>query len=275
MRGSSLSHPRVIAALRPFIVSVWNGRDERDAPREVRDALDDADLRGVETNLKLLVLDSKGRVRTSFSPFPGRNPASLGFDPDRMGRYLAGKIEAAWKALGSPPAPEAPAKLALPDVKDGVRLYVKIDGGRTGHYRAPVVEAVAFSDAEREALAWPEAEREVEARSLRRWLCQVYPPAIMDGMGGLDEISGKLRLRPAGADERRRWATLSGRVRMTLDNDAETRYHVDVELALAYTRDSPRLASLRGAIEGTFNKPDRRGDGTRMPITAAIESRPE
>lgn len=280
MRGSSLSSPAALEVLRPFIVAVWNGRSEADMPADVREVFEAARRTPQQTNIRLCVLDSDGRFVRAFPPFPGQNPSSLGFDPQRMGNYLKQEIQQATAGMKLP-AVAPRAELTLPEVSGagqpaGVRLFVSFAGSRMGHFRAPVVEAVALRDAERELLRRPAESRAVPAVTLRRWLEQFYPPAVMDGYGGFERITGTLQLSPAGADAAARYAVLQGEVQFTLDNRRATTYSARLELVLEYDLKTNALATVRGVMEGVFPRQDQTGRTVeQVRMTAAIESRPK
>jgi hypothetical protein len=274
MRGSSLSHPEVIQALRPYIVTSWTGRGEREMPPDVRELLRSTPIEH-GCNIALIVLDPEGRVVEAFRPFPGHTPQSLGFDPERMGAYLRDRILGASSRLRLPQV-DPPGGLRLPDVEGpGVRLFLTFRNEGRFHPTsgAPVVEAVSLTREEREALRRPEATRPLDAAALRRWLEQLYPPAVMDGPGGVKRVGGTLEVRPVDAAT----ALLRGRVRLVLHDSDETEYEGTLEAVLTYRDGSADLASLRGVFEASIFRQDR-PPGRRVHETrllAAIESRPE
>ena len=280
MRGSSLSSPVVLEALRPFIVVVWNGRSNEDMPADVREVYYAAGPSRDHANIRLCVLNSEGKVMRGFTPFPDNNPGSLDFDQRRMGQYLKDQIDQSTVGMKLPKV-AVKKTLTLPDITGttqpaGVRLFVSFEDNRMHHYRVPVVETVAIQEAERKALRLPTETRTIQAADLRRWLEQYYPPAVMDGMGGFEKISGTLQFEPAGADAQSRYANLRGDVQFVLDNESATGYRAKLELVLRYDKTSPELQSVRGIMEGSFPRQDRYGrtvESVRM--TAAIESRPK
>ena len=278
MRGSSLSNPQVIQALRPFIVTVWNGENRRQMPDDVRGVYESADLNGIQGNIVLFVLDWKGKVIRAFQPFPGLNPSSLGFDRERMGRYLLDEIERATKSLKLPTRVPKKETLSLPTVVGrekpaGLRVLASFDCARMSSYRAPVVEAVAIQNAERQALKWPQRATTVPAKKLERWLEQIYPPAIMDRSGRIKEVSGNLTLTPAGKRGNNRFAVLRGRVHLVMDDGVGTAFDGGLELVVTYSQRGNRMESLKGVFKGVYPKPDRRHNRTLdIGIMAAIET---
>ena len=270
----------VLEALRPYIVVVWNGRSHEDMPADVRAVYYATRPPPDHENIRLFVLDSAGKVIRAFAPFPGNDPSALDFDQKRMGQYLKGQIDQSTDGLKLPPV-AVKKTLTLPDLKGatqpvGVRMFVSFEDNHLHHFRVPVVETVAFQETERQALRLPAESRTLPAATLRRWLEQYYPPAVMDGMGGFEKISGTLQLQPAGADPQFRYALLRGNVHFVLDNESATAYQAKLEMVLRYDRTSPELQSVRGVMEGTFPRQDRRGRTVEtVRMTAAIESRPK
>lgn len=260
MRGSSLAHPSVIEILRPFIVVAVTARSEEAMPAEVRE-LSRSRARERRSNIHCYVLGPDGALAGSFPPFAGRIPD---FDPDQMGRTMREGIERAARGLTLPKI-EDDRKLHLPDIRSGVRILLSLKGP-VPQYRAAVVECVPCGDAERRVLAPAESARAFDAGELRAWLEQLMPPAVMEGMGGVKEISGKLTLEPSGL--------FGGEVRLVLDdpNGSACRGRLDGLV----TWSDGKLATLRAAFEGTFGKPDRMRRGTMdFAMKAVIESRPE
>ncbi len=280
MRGSSLSSPAVLETLRPFIVVVWNGRSNEDMPADVREVYYAAGSPPNHQNIRLFVLDSAGKVIRGFAPFPANDPTSLGFDQKRMGQYLKGQIDQSTVGLKLPQV-AVKKTLTLPDIQGttepaGVRLFVSFEDNRMHHFRVPVVETVVLLEAERKALRLPAEARTIPAATLRRWLEQYYPPAVMDGMGGFEKITGTLQLQPAGADAQSRYAILRGDVQFVLDNESATGYQAKLEMVLRYDRTSPELQTVRGIMEADFPRQDRFGRTVEtVRMTAAIESRPK
>lgn len=270
----------MIETLRPFIVAVWNGRTNEEMPPDVREVYEAAQSTPRQTNILLCVLDERGKLIRAFPPFPGPHPGSLGFDQERMGQYLKDQIDRSTAGMKLP-AVQARKTLTLPDIEGvgqpaGVRIMASFAANRLNHYRVPVVEVVPLKESERQALAHPAGPVNLSADSLRRWLEQMYPPAVMDGRGGFKRIAGTLRLRPAGADAESRYAVLQGRVEFALDNRSATLYEGDLEIVLSYSPTSGELVSLRGVLEADFPRQDLHGRTVEtVRMTAAIESRPK
>ncbi len=237
-------------------------------PDDVRALWDEARPGG--QNISCMVLDTKGKFVRAFWPLPGMGGRGKGdpFDSEKLGRFLKDEIEKA-----NVPRPETKRTgLTLPTADGaGVRIFLML---RTVdrpmlNYKAPAVEAVTTTEIERKALAYPAKARDVATSELRRWLEQIYPPAIMDSSGKPPAVEGTLTLSPAGESR----AILRGEVRFELDDRARTKYRGTLEAVVTYGDSG--FASFRGVLEGTFLKPDARGGAVELRLTAAIESTPE
>ncbi len=284
VRGSSLVYPPVIEALRPFIVTAWTGRTTAEMPSDVRAMFDAAEIRAPHVNLALIALDAEGRVLRSYLPFV--RPPAFGFDPEMQGRDFKRQLDEMLAGLRWPQVTTlAQRKLTLPDVcapgvaapqPAGVRIYLMFSANRLNHYRTPTVEAVALSDATKQTLQYPTQARSLAVAALRPWLEQMYPPAIMDGKGGMRAIEGRLQMTPAGADSEWRYALLEGTVQFTLDNVNVTTYPGNLSVVLKYRRDATELHSVRGVLESLVPKSNPQGQVVeRIRMTAAIESLPK
>ncbi|MBX7105655.1 MAG: hypothetical protein K1X57_16350 [Gemmataceae bacterium] len=274
MRGSSLAWPASLDLLRPFIVTYWSGRTTDDMPADVRAVVDAAGMTHQHLNLALFALDADGKLLRSTIPFV--RPPAFRFDPAAQGKDFAQQLTKMLDGLDLPKPAERKAKLALPDVPTGLRIYLTFGANRLNHYRTPTVEALELPDSFRAALRYPDEARDVAGESLRPMLQQFYPPAIMDGHGGCRKIDARLKLSPAGSDGERRWAILRGTVAIELDNKNGTRYEGPLTLAVSYPKDGSTPKSIRGT--GTWEFPKHTPEGRvaeTIVMTAAIESRPE
>lgn len=241
-------------------------------------------------NIALMILDKDARVISAFGPFPG-TLTEIRFDAERMGQYVARKVEAASKAMGLPEVAQAAGgepEVYLPgrylEGAEGslthVRVILSLDNGRPAGYLAPVVEVVEVEDAERSLLEWASREGEIEARALGRWLGQIYPPARMSSSGALPLVEGTLQRKPAGKDSEHRYATLCGKVRMTLDEGSGVTYEGELEAVLIYGKSSSALEGFRAVYRGFYPEPAPR-NAKRPPanhgiaIEAVIESLPD
>src|SRR5262249_3856947 len=81
------------------------------------------------------------------------------------------------------------------------------------------------------------------------------------------------RLEPAGTDKGNRYALLRGEIRLAKGNDKESAFEGTLQLVVTYRLDGPEVRSVRGVIEGDFVY--RTQGGKRLPLRAAIESRPD
>jgi len=92
----------------------------------------------------------------------------------------------------------------------------------------------------------------------------------------IKSVEGTLSLAPAGADDKHRYALLSGNIRLTDEGSDEFSYDGKLEVVLTYELDDSSVKTLRGVFEGTYPRFDRMRNRTRyLPLQAAFESRPE
>lgn len=275
MRGSSLVWPAVLETLRPFIVTSSTGRTTEDLSPELQSLYREAGFRDTHVNFVLFVLDADGKLLRAVQP--NVRPPAHRFDPESQGRDFKRQIDQLLDRLPLPKEPPSTRmKLKLPDVADGVRIYLSFGKNNINHYRTPTVEAVALTDEMKQALRYSEQARDVTAQELQPILEQFYPPAIMDGSGGFSGIKGTLKLKPAGKDDTHRYAIAEGKVTFIMDNHNRTTYTCTVYLALKYPNDLPEKFTLRGVAEGAVPKYNQQGQVVeRVKMTAAIESRPE
>jgi len=261
VRGSSLSHPRVVEALRPFIVAFWGQANDEPIPADVQ-PLYDASAHG-GSNVRCFVLDSAGRLLHSFNGFPGNAGNPLGYSDDQYAAYFAGEIT---RGAAGQTLPKVEAALRLPDVKSGVRLFIRLPG-RHGSYGSPVVEAVE-NESEWAALAYPSGTREIEASKLSRWLRLCYPPGVNEQLEPFDTVKGTLTLRPAGEKQ----AILSGTIRLGMSATGYDLFGGTFEAVVTYGSG----VSLRGVVDGVYWRWEpRQGRWMDWRLTAVVESRPE
>ncbi len=267
VRGSSLAWPESLDTLRPFIVTWWSGRNVSDMPKDVREVYDQGNFGTHPINIALTVVDEKGKLLRSSVPFVG--PPAFQFDPAEQGRSFKSQLDDLLKDLPLPKVTTAP-KLNLPDVKDGVRMYLTFGANRLNHYRTPTVEVVPMTDELRKTLRYVDAPREIKVADIKPWLEQMYPPAIMDGWGGFSKIGGKLVASPAGKDGTHRYVIVKGDLSFELDNRGGSSYTGKLDLVLRYSLEGQALHSLRGVMESKVPKGPE-----FIPMTVSIESRPE
>jgi hypothetical protein len=274
VRGGPLSDPAVIKALRPFVVTAWHGAGEPEMPDDVKEVFRASEVAKDprRANVFMLVLDHRGRLGHDFHGLP----ASRGVSEGRSD--YTKEIPKALAKLKLPAEGLTGRKedVVLPDLKGagagvpaGVRLFVRSET------RKPVVEVVAMAAEDWKALAFPEKAKEIDAAALRSWLVQLYPPAIRtaDEKKPFTRITGSLKLEPAGADEKVRYALLRGEVKLAKGDEKESAFEGTLQVVLTYGLDAPEVKSVRAVVEGEYLYRIR---GTqRLPIVAAIESRPE
>ena len=262
VRGSSLSHPKVVETLRPFIVSFWGQHDNEPIPADIL-PLYEASAHG-GSNVRCFVLDSKGRLLHSFNGFPANMGNPLGFSTDAYAAYFTGEIHRGSARLVLPKAD--PGAVRLPEPKDGVRLFIRVPGRRDA-YGYPVVETVE-DEGEWKTLAYPEVSRKIEASRLSRWLRWCYPPGVNEQLEPFSTVRGTLTLTPAGKDQ----AVLSGPLRMALSETDYELFEGTIEAVITY---GLRL-EVRGVVDGIYWRFEpRQNRWAEWRLTAAIESCPK
>src|SRR5262245_22083635 len=227
-------------------------------------------------NLFVFMLDHRGRTVHSFHGLPG---GARGGD----GRSDYTKEIPRGLAKLKLPADQEGRSSAVPDLKAtgrgvpaGVRLFVRLNDEKDPiRSQMPVVEVVPMKAEEWKALALPEKAREVEAAALKRWLVQLYSAGIRtaDQSKPVTEITGSVKLEPAGADKTSRYALLRGRIQVAKGDDKESAFEGTLRAVLTYGLDAPGVKSVRAVVEGAYLYRLRKTQ--RMPLVAAIESRPE
>jgi hypothetical protein len=268
--------------LQPFLVTAWHGADVADMPPDVQAIFTLSDLSKDPKRLNLFVflLDYQGRLVHSFHGLPGgaRGGAGRSDYTKELPHGLA-KLKLPADRPGFP----GKRALALPDLKAtsagvpaGVRLFVRLNDEKDRlRSQMPVVEVVAMQAEDWKALALPEKAKEVEAAVLKSWLGQLYPAGIRtaDQRKPFTRISGSLQLEPAGSDKASRYALLRGKIQLAKGDDKESAFEGTLHAVLTYGLNAPDVKSVRAVVEGDYLYRLR---GTqRMPLVAAIESRPE
>jgi hypothetical protein len=264
--------------LRPFLVTAWHGAKVADMPPDVKAIFTGSELSKDPRRLNLFVfmLDHQGRTVHSFHGLPGGARGG-----DGRSDYTK-EIPRGLAKLKLPPDQERRAS-AVPDLKAtgtglpaGVRLFVRLtDVKDPFRSRVPVVEVVAMKADDWKALALPEKAREVEAAALKSWLVQLYPAGIRtaDQSKPFTRSSGSLKLEPAGADKAGRYALLRGKIQLAKGDDKESAFEGTLQAVLTYALDAPGVKSVRAVVEGDYLY--RLRTTQRMPLVAAVESRPE
>ncbi|HKQ40624.1 MAG TPA: hypothetical protein VJ063_21315 [Verrucomicrobiae bacterium] len=263
VRGSSLSHPKVIEALRPFIVAFWGQANDEAIPKDIQ-PLYDASGRRSGSNVRCFVLDRQGKLLHSFNGFPGNNPNPMRYSTDEYAAYFCDEINQAALPLK---IKLRDTELKLPDVKNGVRLFIRLPEHR-GSYGAPVIEVVE-NKGEWATLEYPKTPREIDAQSLSRWLRLCYPPGVNEQLEPYQSIQGTLSLKPAGEHQ----AILSGKIRLGMSDSENAPFDGTFDGLLTYQRDK---VSMRGVVSGVYRRHDHMHDREmHWKLTAAIESRPD
>jgi hypothetical protein len=173
----------------------------------------------------------------------------------------------------------------LPDVKQnpGIRVFVTLKDDRMRAYQAPIVEVVELARQDWEPLQYPNQQRVIDASLLKPWISQVYPGGIMERTNqrtkkvyAIKDVAGELTLASAGVNDKTRYATLRGTVRLTDEGEDNFSFEGVLEIVLMYDIASPDVRTLRGVFVGTYPRHDRMHNRTRMlPLEAVFESRPE
>jgi hypothetical protein len=278
LRAGPLSDPAIVKQLQPFLVTAWHGADVSDMPGDVKAIFTGSELSKDPKRLNLFVfmLDHRGRLVHSFHGLPG-GPRGGGGRSDYTKEIPAGLAKLKL------PADQAGRALATPDLKAtgagvpaGVRLFVRLNDEKDPfRSRMPVVEVVPMKAEEWKALALPEKAKAVEAAALKNWLVQLYPAGIRttDQRKVFTQITGTLRLEPAGTDKTGRYALLRGKFQLAKGNDQESAFEGTLQAVLTYGLDAREVKSVRAVVEGDYLYRLR---GTqRMPLVAVVESRPE
>jgi hypothetical protein len=274
VRAGPLSQPQVLKLLDPFVVTAWNGPGESAMPADVREIFSASEQSRdpKRLNVFMFVLDHEGRLVHGFHGLSGRG--------DGRSDYQAEITRAISKLPSAPPA-RLKQPRSLPDLEAaggrapaGVRLFV----GRASE-RQPskniVVETVAMKDDQWQALSFPEKTKDLEAEVLKGWLVQMYPPAIrtVDQSKPFIKITGALQLEPAGVDQKNRYALLQGKVHLAKGDEKASAFEGTLRAVITYRLDAPEVQSVRGVVEGEYLYRIR--ETQRIPLVAAIESRPE
>jgi hypothetical protein len=221
-------------------------------------------------NVYAFILDPAGDLVHAFHGVPGRGA-------DRSDYHSEIATGLARLKLPEREAVEAERPVALPDLKGsvpgapaGVRIFIRQER------RRPVVEVVPVKAEDWKILSCPEAVKAIAAGSLRDWLVELYPPAIrtVDQVKPFQEITGTLELVPAGAGEPGRQALLRGKFHLAKGDEGQSAFEGILQAVITYRPDDPEVRSLRGFVEGDYLYRIR-GTTQRLPLTAAIESRPE
>jgi len=264
--------------LQPFLVTAWHGAEVADMPADVKAVFTGSKLSKdpKRLNLFVIMLDHQGRTVHDFHGLPG---GARGGD----GRSDYAKEIPRGLAKLKRPADEEGRASVVPDLKTtgtgvpaGVRLFVRLNDPKdTIRSQMPVVEVVAMKAGDWTPLALPEKAKEVEAAALKSWLVQLYPAGIRtaDQSKPFTKISGSLKLEPAGADKAGRYALLRGKIKLAKGDDKQSAFEGIVQAVLTYGLDAPGVKSVRAVVEGDYLY--RLRATQRMPLVAAIESRPE
>jgi hypothetical protein len=225
------------------------------------------------SNILVFVLDHTGRYVHSFDGMTDRHPAPMGDLKKRMPGYFVQELERAARTMGFTKTTAAAKTRHLPTTTEpGLRLYLTLGENRMQHFAVPVVEAVTYGDAEKGTLRYRSEAYTLEATALQRWFAPIYPPAVMDGHGGMERVSGTLSVTPAGSSTTHRYAIVKGTFRFQLDNTSRITYAGPVELLCRYPKDSVELDAVWGVLKTSIPRHNQQGRTVEtVSLTVAIE----
>ncbi len=234
------------------------------------------------------ILNHRGEIVHKFAGLPGgaRTAENPGYADYRAG-ILKARTKLDLREIKTPRKGDG-HPVGLPDLKPatasatpaGVRIFVRTDDtGDSTFGSVPIVELVPMKAEEWDALSLPPKDKAIEAKTLKNWLIWLYPAGIRRG----DErklfrkFSGTLKLKPAGADEKFRYALLSGEIRLAKEeDDDDSVYNGTLRAVVSYRRESSLVHAVRGIVEGVYlYRPTGGREGSPIKLNAAIESRPE
>ena len=259
----------MLELLKPFIVTSWNGRRLSDMPPDIKKVFEQGRLGGDNVNIAFFVLSPEGAVLRAGVPFV--QPGYFRMNPEAMGTDMVRQLKDFFKGLLLPSAPKTVREPVLPDLATpGFRVFLTFGRNNINHYRTPVIEALPLTPELAAALARPKATKTLDAAVLKSLLAVLYPPAIMDGMGGFRAITGRFTLEPLPGEAA---ALLTGTPIFVLDDRNATRYTGPLELALRYP--TGKSLTARGTFTAPFNRYRPDGEITEtITLTAAFETRP-
>lgn len=265
--------------MRPYIVTSW-GVSESKSP-EVQDLLDKLgasnDGRLGKFNAYLAILDPKGELVYHFDG--GQQGVSGRKDPNYRPRYLAEELAKGWTKLKLPEEIKKSTgnSLTLPEVKGaespaGVRVFSR----SVGMGNVLTVRAVALSAEQRKALSWPAESRSIEGEALRGWLELLQLPRVREADANIPfkKIDGPVKLQPAGADAKFRYAVMTGSIALT-KGEGQSSAEVAIQGVVSYRLDRAEVHSVRAVIEGEYHYRQRGAERAKLKISAALESTPE
>ncbi len=267
-------------SLEPYIVTLWNGREPADAPPDVQELVHQRGRQRGQSNIQVFILNPQGKLIHGFDGMTDRHPGDMYQIKKRMPGYFVQELERAARSLGTIPARQSTRSHQLPTVQGdgvpaGMRIYVTCGQNRLGHFQVPVVETAKLTQEQRAALAYTNQTRKIPAQTLRSWLAVMYPPAVMDGHGGMNQVTGELVWQAAGENDTARFATLRGTIRFELDNRSRITYQGPLELVLRYGKLGDSLEEVRGVLETKFPRMDQRGGvAEKVTMKVALESLP-
>jgi len=268
VRGSSLSHPKVVEVLAPFIVAFWGQSNNEPLPDDVlplHQASGGTSHLKTGSNVRCFVLDADGRLLHWFNGFPNNGANPMRYSTDETAGYFAGEIRRVATGLQTV---GRETLLKLPEAGNGVRLFIRLPG-RGDAYGAPVVEAIENVD-EWATLSFPKSAREIDAAKLSRWLRLCYPAGVNEQLEPYTAVYGTLTFAPVGPKQ----AVLSGKVRMDLPDRKAPPFEGTIQAVLTYS-DSGAV-KLRGVVDGKYPRFDwNQVNWMDWRLTTAIESRPD
>jgi len=230
-----------------------------------------------QSNILVFVLDQQGKLVHSFDGMTDNHPADMFEIKKRMPGYFVQELKKAARSMNLTQAATSRSKEShLPAATDpALRVFVSLGENRLSHFQVPTVEALSIDESEKQALRYSATPQKLEAQTLKRWFAQMYPPAVMDGHGGMDNVSGTLSYQSAGENDTHRFATLRGTVRFELDNKTRITYQGPCDIVLRYSKTSDELESVSGLVTTRIPRVDPRGKTVEtVSMAAVLESIP-
>lgn len=235
-----------------------------------------------ENNILCFVLDSNAKLLHIFNAFRGKTPVSPRGSAAELASYFTSQIQHAMTGTRLA-SRKWKGDLVLPDIENGVRIFIRSYDRRGFLDNDPIVEVEPMTAADWEPFSFDHVDQKFTAATLEKWLAHVYPNAQrgVPPLIRIRSISGELKLQSAGADIDRRYAILHGNFHLE-GNGRSDRQRSDqkyslsgsIEAVLTYNLDSPDVRSVRLVVHGVYPSTDR-GVVRNQRLSAAIESRPE
>lgn len=241
----------------------------------IRQALLDSDSPGETTYLVLFNAEGKWH-----STIPGGT--MLRGRPSVATKYVEEQLTKSLEKMKLPLQSKL-REIRLPTVEDskdkdnpsGVRLFVKLPDHEIEAYRVPVVKAIPVPAQEWNDLKYPKAKQDIDAKSLKTILRDIFPPAMKEMVGPNihnEEITGVLNFVAAGSDAKYRYATLTGEVKFILAGRTKVTHGGTFEAVLKYPLDKESVSQIKAVFEGIYPETDSKQQRiTKRKYLAVVE----